>query len=91
MLIASYPFVFNISTSNFVSSATCQIRIWYQNINQPPIIANATFSIHLFSPNHTFIGRVFAVDPDHNQQITFSLSGMWLHECNSHLRFRIAL
>ena len=57
-----------------ISTASCQIRIWYHTVNQPPIIANATFFIPLFSSNSTIIGRVFAVDPDHNQQLTFSLS-----------------
>ncbi|KAK8808037.1 hypothetical protein WA588_006522, partial [Blastocystis sp. NMH] len=67
------PFRFTISASNSVSSAECEIRVWYEDRNEPPIIANATFSLPLFSEEGTVLGRVFAADPDEVQELQFSI------------------
>ena len=75
ILSSQIPFRFTISASNSVSSAECEIRVWYEERNEPPIIANATFSLPLFSNEGTSLGRVFAADPDEDQSLHYSILG----------------
>ena len=75
ILRSQIPFRFTISASNSVSTAECEVRVWYEERNEPPIIANATFSLPLFSGVGTVLGKVFAVDPDEDQTLQYSILG----------------
>ena len=79
ILRSQIPFRFTISASNSVSSAECDIRVWYEDRNEPPIVANATFSLPLYSNEGTALGRVFAVDPDKDQSLQYLILGSISH------------
>ena len=53
--------------------------MWYVYHNAQPIIANATFTLPLFSEEGIHIGKVFAIDPDADQSLLFSIRGTVSH------------
>ena len=73
LLQSHSPFLFNITAQNEVSSLVCEVRVFYLEVNHPPVIADATFHLPLYSENNTSVGTVFALDPDENQVLTFSI------------------
>lgn len=73
LLQSHSPFLFNITAQNEVSSLVCEVRVFYLEVNHPPVIADATFHLPLYSENNTIVGTVFALDPDENQVLTFSI------------------
>ena len=73
LLQSHSPFLFNITAQNEVSSLVCEVRVYYLELNHPPVIADATFQLPLYAENNTVIGTVFALDPDENQVLSFSI------------------
>lgn len=55
------------------SAATVSINV-SSGSNQPPVIANQTFSINENSPNGTLAGTVIANDPNAGQTLTYSIT-----------------
>ncbi len=45
------------------------------NVNNPPLISDQTFSIPENSPANTVVGTVIAIDPDQNQTIQYEITG----------------
>ncbi|KAF0201999.1 MAG: outer membrane adhesin-like [Bacteroidetes bacterium] len=75
------PGVFNLTvraTDNgspvMWSEATVSINVSGTS-NQPPVIANQSFSINENSPNGTLAGTVIASDPNSGQTLTYSIIG----------------
>ncbi|MBK9356489.1 MAG: cadherin domain-containing protein [Bacteroidales bacterium] len=56
------------------SQAIITINITAPPANQPPVIANQTFSANENIPNGTQIGTIVAVDPDQGQSLTYSIT-----------------
>jgi hypothetical protein len=54
-------------------NAQATITINLLNLNEPPVIANQSFSINENSANGTSIGTVAANDPDAGQSLTYSI------------------
>ncbi len=50
------------------------VHIQLNDINEPPITSNHSFSLPITTPNGTFVGEVTATDPDNNQTITYSIT-----------------
>lgn len=73
LLQSHSPFLFNITAQNEVSFLICEVRVYYLEVNHPPVIADATFQLPLYAENNTIIGTVFALDPDENQVLSFSI------------------
>ena len=73
LLQSHSPFLFNITAQNEVSSLVCEVRVYYLELNHTPVIADATFQLPLYAENNTVIGTVFALDPDENQVLSFSI------------------
>lgn len=54
-------------------SDDANVTINVTNLNEPPIVTNATFTIAENSPNATVVGTVSATDPDPGQSVTYSI------------------
>ena len=59
-------------SGNFYTDATITINV-LQGTNQPPVIANQSFSVNENSANGTLVGTVVASDPDAGEILTFSI------------------
>jgi len=59
-------------TGNLFADATITINVT-QSSNQPPVIANQSFTVNEHSPNGTIAGTVVATDPNAGQTLSFSI------------------
>ncbi|NVO19613.1 MAG: T9SS type A sorting domain-containing protein [Bacteroidetes bacterium] len=59
-------------TSPLSTQATVSVLL--SNVNEPPIIANQTFSIATGSANNAPVGTVIASDPDAGQTLTYAIT-----------------
>ncbi len=50
------------------------VQIQVNDINEPPVTSNQSYSLPVTAPNGTFVGEVTATDPDNNQTITYSIT-----------------
>ncbi len=57
------------------AAASGTIRIDLSNVNEPPQLAAATFTLPEDSAAATFVGRVTGTDPDHGDQLTYTITG----------------
>ncbi|MBI1347631.1 hypothetical protein GC163_15225 [bacterium] len=51
------------------------VEVNVSNVNDPPVIADQTFSVAEHSPNGTSVGTVVVTDPDAMDTLTFAFSG----------------
>lgn len=63
-----------MTATNSVTSVECEVRVWYQDRNNAPLIADASFLLPLFSEQGTVVGKMFAMDPDEEQSLSFSIT-----------------
>jgi predicted phage tail protein len=66
------PVMYSQATVTIVVTATT---------NQPPVIANQSFSVVQNSPNGYGVGQVVATDPNAGQTLTFSITGGNTNTC----------
>ncbi|WP_324675064.1 malectin domain-containing carbohydrate-binding protein [Hymenobacter sp. GOD-10R] len=60
------------SDGTLTSSASFTIQV--TNVNEPPVVANQSFSIPASSPAGTVVGTVVATDPDAGQTLIYSIT-----------------
>lgn len=49
------------------------VSVQLNDINEPPVTSNQTFSVSITAPNGTQLGQVVATDPDVNQTLAYSI------------------
>lgn len=72
----SFALVVRVTDNGTMPSALfddANVTINVNNLNEPPIVTNATFTLAENSPNATVVGTVTAADPDPGQTVTFSI------------------
>ena len=59
-----------------VSSFTCNVSVYFNDYNNPPVALNSVFELPLFSPKSISLGFVVAYDVDYNQSLHYSILSM---------------